>query len=108
MNPSILRAVVVCCLALACDASDDKAAGHERACRDGLVQRRDHIMAVLVSNVQAGVLVESAVPCGPEGVASRPDSFASTASQGDVERLTAEFEQLCSDYAVSEGCPDAG
>jgi PEGA domain len=60
---------------------------------------RDQIMKALEDYVNNGVLVGTAVPCGPDGVANRPDSFDSRTRQESVEYLTGAFGAACSRFS---------
>jgi hypothetical protein len=61
---------------------------------------RDQIMKALQDNVNVGVLVNTAVPCGPDGIASRPDaSFDSRVKQDSVDYLTGAFANACARFS---------
>jgi PEGA domain len=61
---------------------------------------RDQIMKALQDNVNVGVLVGTAVPCGPDGVANRPaDSFDSRVKQDSVDYLTGAFANACARFS---------
>lgn len=59
---------------------------------------KGQIMNALQENVDSGVLVSTAVPCGEDGVASRPDSFDSRVRPQDVDYLTGAFANACSRF----------
>lgn len=59
---------------------------------------KGQIMQALETNVESGVLVSTAVPCGEEGVASRPESFDSRVRPQDVDYLTGAFANACSRF----------
>jgi len=56
---------------------------------------RDQIMGALQLNVNKGVLVGTAVPCGDDGIANRNDSFDSRVDPQDVAYLTNAFANAC-------------
>jgi len=56
---------------------------------------RDQIMGALQANVNKGVLVGTAVPCGDDGIANRNDSFDSRVDPDDVVYLTNAFANAC-------------
>ncbi|MEY4545127.1 MAG: hypothetical protein RL685_1322 [Pseudomonadota bacterium] len=60
---------------------------------------RDQIMKALEDYVNNGVLVGTAVPCGPDGVANRRDSFDSRTRQESVDYLTGAFGAACSRFS---------
>ena len=60
---------------------------------------RDQIMKALEDYVNSGVLVGTAVPCGPDGIANRPDSFDSRATQVSMDYLTGAFGAACSRFS---------
>jgi hypothetical protein len=95
MNARPLGSLLLCFLPIACD------------CEADLDRREEHLKELLQANIASGVLVGSAVPCGPDGVASRPESFVRGAPQAEVDRLAIEFDRLCGEYLkASEDCPD--
>ena len=59
---------------------------------------RDQIMKALQDYVDSGNLVGSAVPCGPDGIANRPDSFDSRVSQEAVEKVSGQFANACARF----------
>lgn len=59
---------------------------------------RDQIMKALEDYVNGGVLVGTAVPCGPDGIANRPDSFDSRATQMSMDYLTGAFGAACARF----------
>jgi len=59
---------------------------------------RSQIVAALQENVDKGVLVPSAVSCGPEGVADNPDSFDPRIPAADVEYLREAFRHACAEF----------
>jgi hypothetical protein len=59
---------------------------------------RNQIMTALEDYVEAGNLVGSAVPCGPEGIANRPQSFDSRVSQENVEKVSGQFANACARF----------
>lgn len=59
---------------------------------------RDQIMTALNDYVQSGNLIGSAVPCGPDGIANRPDSFDSRVSQENVEKVSGQFANACARF----------
>jgi hypothetical protein len=58
----------------------------------------DQIEALLQTKVQDGVLLDSAVPCGPEGIAARPDSFVTGTSPDVIESVTNDFTARCQSF----------
>jgi hypothetical protein len=60
---------------------------------------RDQIMKALEDYVNNGVLVGTAVPCGPDGVANRRDSFDSRTRQESVDYLTGAFGAACARFS---------
>jgi hypothetical protein len=56
---------------------------------------RDQIMGALQDNVNSGVLVGTAVPCGDDGIASRNDSFDSRVAPKDQAYLESAFANAC-------------
>jgi hypothetical protein len=59
---------------------------------------RGQIMRALRTNVNNGVLVGTAVPCGEDGIANRPDSFDSRVTQENVDYLTGAFANACNRF----------
>lgn len=59
---------------------------------------RDQIMAALEQNVNRGVLVGTATPCGENGVANREDSFDSRVAPEDVANLSGDFATACARF----------
>jgi hypothetical protein len=63
---------------------------------DSANEVKDEIMSALEENVNRGVLVETAVPCGEDGIANRPDaSFDSRVEADGVRRLSGDFANAC-------------
>jgi len=60
---------------------------------------RDQIMKALQSYVDAGNLVGSAVPCGPDGIANRRDSFNSSVTQESADRVSGQFANACARFS---------
>jgi hypothetical protein len=59
---------------------------------------RDQIGGLLVAQVQAGVLLGSAVPCGPDGIAAHPEDFAVGTSADVVESVSGDFAARCQGF----------
>jgi hypothetical protein len=59
---------------------------------------KGQIMEALRDNVERGVLVDSAVPCGEDGIANRRDSFDSRVDAEGVEQLSGDFANACSQF----------
>ncbi len=59
---------------------------------------KGQIMEALRDNVERGVLVDSAVPCGADGIANRRDSFDSRVDAEGVEQLSGDFANACSQF----------
>lgn len=64
---------------------------------------RGQILDALESNVSAGVLLATAIPCGEEGIANRPDSFDPRVRPEDVEYLQDAFANACE--KAEAACP---
>jgi hypothetical protein len=60
---------------------------------------RDQITRALRTYVDNGVLVGTAVPCGEDGIANRPDSFDSRVSPDNVAYLTGAFANACTRFS---------
>lgn len=60
---------------------------------------RDQIMTALARYVGEEVLVGYAVPCGPDGIANRPDYFDSRATQMGMDYLTGAFGAACARFS---------
>jgi hypothetical protein len=56
--------------------------------------------------VQSGNLIGSAVPCGPDGIANRPDSFDSRVSQENVEKVSGQFANACAKFTEASDSGD--
>lgn len=67
---------------------------------------RDQIMGALQDYVQSGNLIGSAVPCGPDGIANRPDSFDSRVSQENVEKVSGQFANACAKFTDASDSGD--
>jgi hypothetical protein len=65
------------------------------------------IASDLRSEVQRGTIGSNAIACGQEGIVNHPDAFASSTSPADVERITAQFANQCTDLSSRCG-GDAG
>lgn len=56
---------------------------------------RSQIMEALRENVESGVLVGTATPCGRDGIANRTDVFDSRVAPRDVQYLSGAFAYAC-------------
>jgi hypothetical protein len=56
---------------------------------------RDRIMREIQDNVDEGVLVESAAPCGERGIANGVGSFNPLVTQDDVDGLVSDYANAC-------------
>jgi len=65
---------------------------------DQCIDIRDQIVAALTENVNKGVLVPTAVSCGPDGVANNRDSFDPRVQAADVEYLQEAFRHACAEF----------
>jgi hypothetical protein len=65
------------------------------------------IASELQSEVQRGTISSNAIACGQEGIVNHPDDFSSSTSQADVERITTQFANQCTDLSSRCG-GDAG
>lgn len=83
---STLAALTAVSLAMACGEEYS-----DQQCDD----LRDQIAEALASNVDKGVLVASAVPCGAEGIANDPESFDPRVSLANRAYLTDSFADAC-------------
>jgi hypothetical protein len=59
---------------------------------------RDQIMKALQDYVDKRNLVSSAVPCGPEGIANRPESFDASIPQESVTKVSGQFANACARF----------
>ena len=83
------------CLACAWSGCGEEESGYSEArCND----IRDQTMTALQQSVEQGVLVDTAVPCGDEGVANRADSFDSRVPAEDIEYLQGAFWHACREF----------
>lgn len=64
----------------------------------GCTTLRDQIRALLQAQVQAGVLLSTAEPCGPDGITAHPEYFATGTSSDVVQSLTSNFATLCQSF----------
>jgi len=95
-SPAAISAVTVAGLALGTSAVLAAFANNRY---DSANDVKGQIMEALEDNVESGVLVSTAVPCGDDGVASRPDSsFDSRVRAQDVDYLTGAFANACSRF----------
>ena len=62
---------------------------------------REEIMAALQQNVQQGVLIPTAIPCGEIGVANRDDYFHERLRPSDIRGLQTDFRAACDEFAAS-------
>jgi tetratricopeptide (TPR) repeat protein len=60
---------------------------------------RDQIMKALQDNVDKHVLVDTAVPCGADGIANQPDSFDSRVPVSSQTYLTGAFAKACARFS---------
>jgi tetratricopeptide (TPR) repeat protein len=94
-SPGAIATVTVAGLALGTSAVLAGFANNRYAAAN---DARDQIEKALQDNVRNGVLVGTAVPCGADGVASRPESFDSRVDPADVKYLTGAFANACSRF----------
>jgi hypothetical protein len=74
-------------------------AGDSERCDDV----RQQILAALQTNIESGILVSTAIPCGEDGIANRPDYFDPRVSVGNVTYLQDAFGDACDELASSCG-----
>ena len=60
---------------------------------------RDQIMEALARYVGEDVLVGYAIPCGPDGIANRPDYFDTRATPMGMDYLTGAFGAACARFS---------
>ena len=85
-------------VALALGCSDP---GNEPSARQSCDELRDAIMTSLQTNVDNGVLLVRATPCGENGVANRRDYFAERVSDDDIDDVQRDFAAACDEFAAS-------
>jgi hypothetical protein len=95
-NPAAIATVTVAGLALGTSAVLAAFAKNRYSAAN---DARDQIMNALQDNVNRGVLVGTAVPCGANGVANQPNSFDSRVKAEDVNYLTGAFANACSRFS---------
>lgn len=84
---------LVACAALGCAGGDSGLSQQECS------ELSDRITGRLEELVQSGTLVGSAEPCGPDGVASRPEaSFDSRTPLEQMQSIESEFADLCGEF----------
>lgn len=59
---------------------------------------RDQIMQALQQYVEKDNLVGNAVPCGPEGIENRPDSFNALVPPESVAKVSGQFANACARF----------
>jgi hypothetical protein len=64
---------------------------------------RQQILDAREANIEDGVLLYTAIPCGEDGIANRPDYFDPRVSVGDRQRLESEFGNACDELALACG-----
>jgi hypothetical protein len=94
----ILRGVLLSLL-LGCSSAESE--------RAHCAKLEAQIAAELQSEVQRGTISSNAIACGQEGIVNHPDGFASGTSEAEVERLTTQFADQCTDLSSRCG-GDAG
>jgi hypothetical protein len=57
---------------------------------------KNEIMGALEENVDSGVLISTAVPCGEDGVANRPEWVDSRVDPDEAQDLRGDFANACS------------
>jgi tetratricopeptide (TPR) repeat protein len=102
-SPGAIATVTVAGLALGTSAVLAGFANNRYAAAN---DARDQIEKALQDNVANHVLVGTAVPCGADGVASKPDSFDSRVNPDDVKYLTGAFANACSRFTERSNSGD--
>jgi hypothetical protein len=87
---TLIALLVLLSLITACGGNDDRAA----ACDE----LRDEIDRLFRINTDSRVLDGSAIPCGEDGVANRPDYFDSRVPPAMVESIGNQFRVLCEEF----------
>jgi hypothetical protein len=64
---------------------------------------REQILTSLESNIELGVLLPSAIPCGADGIANRPDHFDPRVDASNVQYLQGAFGDACDELASACG-----
>jgi hypothetical protein len=90
----VVAALAIVALGSACGGSVDSA-----RCDDV----RQQILAAREANIENGTLLYTAIPCGEDGIANRPDYFDPRVAVGDVELLQSEFGNACDELALACG-----
>jgi hypothetical protein len=99
------KSMIVVALALACGAASEGGEGGEGgAVPDRCVDTREQILSALQTNIEIGVLIPSAVPCGDDGVENRPDYFDPRVPASSVGMLQDAFAAACAE--LESRCPD--
>jgi hypothetical protein len=90
-----MTSLVIVVLGSACGSL----AGDSARCDDV----RQQILAALQNNIESGVLLSTAIPCGPDGIANHPDYFDPRVDASNVQYLQGAFENACDELASSCG-----
>jgi hypothetical protein len=64
---------------------------------------RQQILIALETNIENGVLLPTAIPCGADGIANRPDYFDPRVSAENVAYLQGAFGDACDELASTCG-----
>lgn len=91
-SPAAIATVTVAAVALGTSAVLAGFANNRYAVANDV---RERIMLELQDNVDEGVLVASAVPCGEGGIANGVGSFNPRVPQDDVEGLVSDYANAC-------------
>ena len=88
-------------IALACGAAADEDEAEDKArTAQECASMRDQLIRSVNDNVEVGILIATAIPCGEDGVANRLDYFTSQVQQESIETLQTSFREACETYGT--------
>jgi len=96
---TLLRPVLfACALAFACGGTAEDVPEEAPYSGEKCLAILDGIGTTLQQSVANGVLLPSAIPCGPDSVVNNPDSVDPGAAPRDVESVLNAFRDACGEY----------